>query len=339
MSELNLCFRRALPGIDDWRWQIKFTVTAFAVAIATIIELPDSFDAPGKPFLLYFIVSVLCTLAFGVRAGLLAIAASATLSTIFFDPVFSFWVSNPKDVADIAVFAAIGSINVLTLAWIKAANAADVRSREQQTSRLLLSEMAHRVANNFASVISIVGRTSAAIHDADAKRTLEDALNQLRIFASIHNQLRPGRDGDLQVDSKEFIGGLCAALEKTIGERAHLSFEHAATSIPLQLPQAVALGLIINELVTNSAKYAFLDSHGGTIIVTLVVREWDCHLCVADNGTSKAAGLRGSGRGLKLVNGLAQQLSGGFSIHTSPQGTRGEVRFPLPKGRSMSARE
>jgi two-component sensor histidine kinase len=282
--------------------------------------------------LLYFIVSVLCTLAFGVRAGLLAIASSAILSTFFFfDPAFSFWVSNPKDVINIAAFAAIGSVSVLTLAWLEASNRADVRGREQQTSRLLLSEMAHRVANNFASAISIVGRTSAAISDADAKRALDDALNQLRIFASVHNQLRPGGDGDLQVDSKEFIGGLCAALEKTIGQSTHLSFEHPAASIAFKLPQAIALGLIINELVTNSAKYAFLDGRSGTIIVTLAVQGGDCHLCVADNGTGKAAEVRGGGRGLRLVNGLVQQLGGSFTIDTSPQGTRGVTRFPLPK--------
>jgi two-component sensor histidine kinase len=206
---------------------------------------------------------------------------------------------------------------------------AGVRVREQQTSRLLLSEMAHRVANNFASVISIVGRTSAAIHDADAKRALEEALNQLRIFASVHNQLRPGRDAHLQVDSEEFIGGLCAALEKTIAPGAHLSFEHPAASTPLKLSQATALGLIINELVTNSAKYAFLDGHGGKIIVTFAVLDRECRLCVADNGAGKAVEAKGSGRGLKLVNGLAQQLSGGFSIECSPEGTRGEIRFPL----------
>src|SRR5262249_11338023 len=252
-------------------------------------------------FLLYFIVSVLCTLAFDVRAGLLAIAASAALSTLFFDPVFSFWVSNPRDVINIAAFALIGSISVLTLAWLKASNTADVRVRERQTSRLLLSEMAHRVANNFASVISIVGRTSAEIHDASAKRALQDALNQLHIFANVHNQLRPGRDGDLQVDSNEFIGGLCAALRKTIAPSAHLSFEHPAAGIPLKLPQAIALGLIINELVTNSVKYAFSERHSGTIIVTLAVREGYCELCVADNGTGRAAEAKDHGMGLGLV--------------------------------------
>jgi two-component sensor histidine kinase len=316
-----------MPATDAWPWPQKSAIIAFAVVVATIIELPESFDAPGKPFLLYFIMSVLCTLAFGVRAGLLAIAASAALSALFFDPVFSFWVSNAKDVIDIAAFAVIGSISVLALAWLKASN----RVREQQTSGLLLSEMAHRVANNFASAISIVSRTSATIHDADAKRALEDALSQLRIFASVHNQLRPARDGDLQVDSKEFIGGLCAAFEKTIGPGVHLSFEHPAASIPFRLPQAIALGLIINELVTNSAKYAFLGGQGGKIIVTFVVLEGDCHLCVADTGSGSAAEVKGSGRGLKLVKGLAQELGGGFSIETSPRGTRGAIRFPLPR--------
>src|SRR5262249_28984591 len=165
-----------------------------------------------------------------------------------------------------------------------------------------------------------------------AKRALQDALNQLHIFANVHNQLRPGRDGDLQVDSNEFIGGLCAALGKTITPSAHLSFEHPPTGIPLKLPPAITLGLIINELVTNSVKYAFSERHSGTIVVTLAVREGYCELCVADNGAGRAAEAKGHGMGLGLVSGLAQELGGGFSIETLPQGTRGEIRFPLPNG-------
>jgi two-component sensor histidine kinase len=318
-------------ALDDWPEEAKVSITAFAVAVATVIELPDSFDAPGKPFLLYFIISSFCALAFGLRAGLLAIATSSILSALFFEPVLSFKISNQSDQNCIFAFAAIGSANVLALARIKASIAARVRVREEQKSRLILSEMAHRVANNFSAAVSIIGRSSASVHDAGAKRALDDALNQLYIFASVHNQLRPDRDGNLIVDSKEFIGGLCAALEKTITSETSLRFQHSAASIALALPQAVSLGLIVNELVTNSVKYAFSKGYPGTIDVSVTVLGSECHVCVADNGTGIASKVNGSGRGLRLVEGLAVQLGGSFSLEKSTGGTLGRVRFSLPR--------
>ncbi|MGA7324533.1 MAG: histidine kinase dimerization/phosphoacceptor domain -containing protein, partial [Rhodomicrobium sp.] len=299
MSEANLTRTNMSPDRDAWPKEAKLAITALAVATATFIELPESFDAPGKPFLLYFIASALCTVAFGQSLGLLAIGASSVLSVLFFDPVYTFWLSNQKDFIDIIVFALIGGGSLLGLARIKTAIMADVRGREQQTSRLMLSEMAHRVANNFAAAVGILRRVSTTVHDADAKVALYDALNQLHIFASVHSQLQPDREGKPCVDCIEFIGSLCAALEQTSAREANLRFEHSATSLTLPLPQAVALGLIINELVTNSAKYAFPGNRRGNIIVTLMVHEKECLVRVDDNGTGKAA--KGVGRGLVLV--------------------------------------
>jgi two-component sensor histidine kinase len=329
MSRFRVTCISAKPALDVWPPQIKCAVTAFAVAIATLIELPGSFDAPGKPFLLYFIVSSLCTLAFGRVFGLLAIGASSVLSILFFDPVYEFWLSHQKDLIEIIAFVLVGGAGVLALARVKSSITAGVRVREQQRSHLMLSEMAHRVANNFAAVGAILGRASTSVHDAGAKRALDDALNRLHIFACVHNQLQPDRDGNLYVDGEEFAGGLCAALEKTIAHTAKLKFEPPSITIALPLPKAVALGLIINELVTNAAKYAFPDGRCGTIVAAFTIHGKECHVCVADNGSGKAAKAKGSGRGLGLVEGLTEQLSGRFSMETSPEGTRAIIRFPL----------
>ncbi len=331
MSLFSAVCIRAWPDSDLWPGQIKFVLTALAVAIATVIEVPASFDAPGKPFLLYFIMSALCALAFGLRFGLFGIAASSVLSALFFDPLYSFWVANQKDLIEIIAFALVGSASVLTLAKIKASITGGVRGREQKINRLMLSEMAHRVANNFAAATAILERASLTIHDINAKRALDDALNQLHIFASVHNQLRPDRDGNPCVDCIEFIGGLCAALESTTARAAQLRFEHSTISIALTLPQAIALGLIINELVTNSAKYAFPGPRRGSILVTLQVYGNECDFCVADDGVGKAVDVKGGGRGLRLVEGLVQQLDGSFCMETSSEGTRGKIRFPLPR--------
>ena len=332
LCKMNLSFvsMHSWTAAQLWPGQVKFALTAFAVAIATIVELPESFDAPGKPFLLYFIMSSLCALASGLRFGLLAIGASSFLSVIFFEPVYTFWLSNRKDLLEIVAFAAVGSAGVLALGGIRAA----LESRERQTSHLMLSEMAHRVANNFASAGAILRRASTTVHNCDARRALDDALNQLHIFASIHSQLHPGRNGDQRVDSREFIGSLCTALEKTAAGTAHLRFEHLGIGVALPLAQAVGVGLIINELVTNSAKYAFPAEREGWITVTLTVHGDECQVCVADNGVGKVAKGQGSGRGLGLAEGLTEQLGGSFSLESSTEGTQGKIRFRI-KGKQI----
>jgi two-component system, sensor histidine kinase PdtaS len=322
---------------DHWPKPKELAFIALALVGATLVELPESFDLPGKPFLLYSILCTLCTLIFGLRAGLIAVGGSSLLSTLFFDPVLTFRLSKQEDFISVVAFAAIASASALVLAWIKALIATRASVGEKQKNRLMLSEMAHRVANNFASATALIGRTSATIHDVDAKRALDDAVNQLHIFASIHNQLRPDSDGNLFVDSHEFIGGLCAALEKTSSREKHLRFAHPKKSITLPLAQAVALGLIINELVTNSIKYAFPEGDPGTIDVTFESHGTTCHVCVADNGVGKSGEVRGGGRGLRLVEGLAEQIGGSFSVETSSEGTSSSICFSLPRTGHVNA--
>ena len=151
---------------------------------------------------------------------------------------------------------------------------------------------------------------------------------------SIHSQLHPGRNGDQRVDSREFIGSLCTALQKTAAGTAHLRFEHLGIGVALPLAQAVGVGLIINELVTNSAKYAFPGEREGWITVTLTVHGDECQVCVADNGVGKGTKAKGSGRGLGLAEGLAQQLGGSFSLESSTEGTQGKIRFRI-KGKQI----
>jgi two-component system, sensor histidine kinase PdtaS len=312
----------ALP--ETWPTSVKFAAAALAVSIATIVELPEAFDAPGKPFLLYFIVSALCTLTLGLRPGLFAVASSSALSALFFDPVFTFWVSNRNDLIAIVAFTAIGSASVLTFAKIRAS----ITAHEEQRRRLMLGEMAHRVANNFTAAVATISRISAKVLDGDAKQALDEAINQLRIFARVHSLLRPDADEWLFVNSKEFLGGLCVSFGQSAGRIAELRFEHSGAGVMLPLHQAVALGLIVNELVTNSVKYAFPEGSSGVIDVSFKAHRNEWCVCVADNGAGNYDAPKGTGKGLGLVEGLAQQLGGKFSREQLPRGTRCNILVP-----------
>jgi two-component sensor histidine kinase len=324
-----------LIATNAWSQRVRWAITGAAVAAATFIQLPVSIDVPGEPFLLNYIVAATCTLAFGRSSGIFAIGASSVLSVLFFTPAFSLRINSAADLIAIEAYAAIGTVSVVALARMMASiiaerEAAQLSTKAEQTSRLMLKEMGHRVANNFAAAATIIRQKSAAVHDTDAKTALDEAFNQIHIFASIHSQLRADGNGIITIDSKEFIGGLCEAVGNTLSSKGNLRLEHLECSIPLLLSQAVPLGLIINELLTNSAKYAFPRDRSGTISVSFNVYGNECCVCVADDGKGFDGQVNGTGKGLRLVKGLSQELGGNFEIESSAQGTIAGVRFPVP---------
>jgi two-component sensor histidine kinase len=97
----------------------------------------------------------------------------------------------------------------------------------------------------------------------------------------------------------------------------------------LPLDRAVAAGLIVNELVTNSLKYAF-DESGGAIRVTFTVSpdQAEARLSVEDNGRGMGPPRKG-GLGLQLIDAFTNQLDGQVEQEPVTKGTRTCVSFPL----------
>ena len=100
-----------------------------------------------------------------------------------------------------------------------------------------------------------------------------------------------------------------------------------SASIPLD--RAVPVGLIVNELVTNSVKYAF-DEEGGIINVVFRVNEsiGEAEISVRDNGRGMGGAARPGAFGLRLVESLAGQLGGTLTRDDVPKGTLTTLRFP-----------
>ncbi len=102
-----------------------------------------------------------------------------------------------------------------------------------------------------------------------------------------------------------------------------------AEDFALDLDRAVSLGLIVNELVSNSLKHAFRDGHGGRIEVKMTKRFDRCTLTVTDDGVGLPQGWQSRGTlGLQLVHDLAEQLRGRVEV-TADAGTRVAVTFGL----------
>jgi PAS domain S-box-containing protein len=195
----------------------------------------------------------------------------------------------------------------------------------------LLKEIHHRVKNNLQVASSLLGLQSRAMSDPELRKVFEESQNRVYSMALLHETLY--QSGNLsQIDFPEYIRQLADHLFRSYGvadERIRLRTE--LERLPLSLDAAVPCGLIINELVSNSLKYAFPEGRAGEIRIGLHGQSGMAKLVVADNGVGLRRDVDWATTrtlGLRLVRSLAQQL--GANIEVLPDsGTEIKLLFPM----------
>ncbi|MDM8552434.1 histidine kinase dimerization/phosphoacceptor domain -containing protein [Desulfobacterales bacterium HSG2] len=208
--------------------------------------------------------------------------------------------------------------------------AASLREKE-----ILLAEIHHRVKNNLQIVTSLLNLQSDQLKDRQVYDIFQKSRNRVRAMALVHETLFLSSDLSC-LDSGTYIRKLAATLMRTAGiPHQRIRMETEADDILLNLDDAVPVGLIINELITNSLRYAFPDSTPGEIrISTRLVDEDQVELSVCDNGTGFPPGFdfrRAETLGLTLVKGLTEeQLEGSLRLDQT-RGTRFTIRFRQKK--------
>ena len=191
--------------------------------------------------------------------------------------------------------------------------------------RLLLDELTHRVSNELASAIGIVTAAAARSSASEVKVALDRVRERLESWARMQLVLQMP-DYDTLIDASLYLRQLCHALvsSKLIWQGIELTVD--APPLQLHSVQCWRMGLIVAELVTNSARHAF-SGNGGIIRVELASWEAAVECCVEDNGSAPQD--VHPGRGLRIVAGLTEKLGGSVDHRFGPQGTRSTLTFPL----------
>lgn len=237
-------------------------------------------------------------------------------------------------------FLAIGIILVLLLLFFvqRAYNAkkkyANVLAAEGERKELLLQEVHHRIGNNLQIISSLLSLQVNAVQDEKLSALLLQSQNRIQSLSTLHELLYQS-DTQLQINIKEYIGKVLdfhrdAASGLLNGVK--VSATVSAVNFPAKI--AVPVALIINELVTNSLKYAFPEGSSGEVSVRLFPSdnkpdEWI--LIVSDNGkgfVTEVDPARNS-LGLKLVRIMVKQLKGSLEME-SKEGASVKVTFSLP---------
>ncbi|TWR24408.1 hypothetical protein FPZ43_18460 [Mucilaginibacter pallidiroseus] len=195
----------------------------------------------------------------------------------------------------------------------------------------LLKEVHHRVKNNLQIVMSLLYNQSAYLKNDDAKKALFDIQNRIQAIAIIHHKLY-SKNSVASVALTGYISELTSYLSNIyIKDIRTVRFVLDIEDISLNISQAVPIGLILNEAITNSIKYAFCDK-GGLIAVTAKKTENDeLELTVKDDGKGLPLAFEhDSDRslGIGMMKALTKQLKGTFVID-SEQGVAIKVIFKL----------
>jgi two-component system, sensor histidine kinase PdtaS len=229
------------------------------------------------------------------------------------------------DVADADFLA--GFAGLLGIAIERQHADADLREALDHQA-MLTREMSHRVKNSLASVVGLLRVQSRSAQSEDVRNALKDAASRITTIAQVHDHLwRSTRIGF--VDIADFAGELCRNLQQTVSHKVGCTFGH----LMISADKAIPLGLLINELVTNSAKHAYPNG-SGEIMVSGERRGADLHVEVSDQGI----GLPGdfdidqprASLGFKVIKSLLAQLDGRIAVASNtPKGVTVQLDIPL----------
>lgn len=181
----------------------------------------------------------------------------------------------------------------------------------------LLKEIHHRVKNNLQTVISLLNSQSAYLKDDLAISTIKNSQNRIHAMSLIHQKLYLGEKLST-INMPDYCNELIEYLKDSFNVGHSIRFKMQIDPIELDISQAIPLGLIMNEVVTNSIKYAFPDQTNCSINISLIEITENCYiLIISDNGvgTSKVSDLQNSNSfGMTLIQGLSDALEGDLSI-------------------------
>ncbi|WP_309630077.1 histidine kinase dimerization/phosphoacceptor domain -containing protein [Brevundimonas sp.] len=195
----------------------------------------------------------------------------------------------------------------------------------------MLREVNHRVGNSLQLVSTFMSLQLRHMADEGARDALREAQARIEAVAHVHRRLYTS--GDMEsVDMQAYLDGLVGELTKSLGSDASSpNITLQAEPMKVSTDQAVSLGVIVTELVTNAVKYAYVAGEAGEIRVILRPDETGrAILTVEDDGPGLGDGKpKGTGLGGKIITAMASGLRSAVEIDGAHKGVRARLAFDL----------
>jgi PAS domain S-box-containing protein len=197
-----------------------------------------------------------------------------------------------------------------------------------EEKNVMLQEIHHRVKNNMQIISSLLSLQSDFVDD-DVRGVLEGSQNRVKSMALVHEKLYRSQSLS-RINMADYIQSLVSDLFYSyITKEDQIKIIFEIEDIEFNIETAIPCGLILNELISNSLKYAFPSGRNGEMHISLKLKEDNYELIVKDDGIGLPEDLEFENMdslGLKLVNSLITQLEGELEVDRG-RGTEFKITF------------
>ncbi len=196
----------------------------------------------------------------------------------------------------------------------------------------LLKEVNHRVANSLAIVSSLVQMQAGQVADPAARDMMKDTQARISAIASLHKRLYTSSDVRV-VEINAYLKSLADEVATGLNlSSRYFKFLPAGQEVNLATDKAVSLGIVVTELLTNAAKYAYPDGKAGEIRLRVqLLDQRRAEVSVEDDGVgwNGTGEIKGSGFGSRIIRAMTQTLQTELRYHSSARGTLASLTFEI----------
>jgi two-component sensor histidine kinase len=223
------------------------------------------------------------------------------------------------------------ALSIASLISLAMERAEKIRYQEEleravKQKEILLSEMNHRVKNNLSLIIGLINLQSNKAKSAEEQQRFRDLRHKLYSIARVQENLHGSSDLN-KIELHHYLHEIVTNLNESFGKEIAIDFK--LSPFFLDITKAIPCGLIANEAITNSYKFAFNEgAESSQISISSEVTNNEIVIVIEDNGSGFIPKKSEAGLGMELMTDLAKQIDGSLTIDSS-KGTRVTLSFPV----------
>lgn len=217
-------------------------------------------------------------------------------------------------------FLLLMAAGIILFQYKKQRSKSIVIQKQSDDMQVLMKEIHHRVKNNLQVISSLLDLQSMTIADSQASEAVKEGKNRVQSMALIHQNLYS--EGNIKgIKTKEYINNLLQNLCDSYNvTNDKVKVKTQIDDLNLDVDTMIPLGLVLNELVSNSLKYAFKDGRQGELSIVLKEEHQHLLLKVSDNGAGYPDGLNAKESksfGMKMIKAFAQKLKANLDVYNN----------------------
>lgn len=202
--------------------------------------------------------------------------------------------------------------------------------KQDEEKKVLLQEIHHRVKNNLQVVSSMIRLQANVNKDPNVVKTLNEAVDRVKTIALIHDKIYKSTEINV-IQLEEYVHSLYKDIELQFSVQKEVALKIEGNDIMVSVDTIVPLALILNELITNSFKYAFETQENPEIKIEFkAIDEHHLDMVYFDNGTWQSND-ESDYFGTSLIQIFTEQLEGDFNLHKEESGTQYNFKFTTIK--------